>query len=198
MRNSAAAITDTTYHIYAVSKADGTQDYYAHTSTTVATVITALQAESGGTDYLYARRIGSIVRASGTILAFTQGGSSVRREYTYTTPVLDVAVTNLTTARSTYTLASLPVGLRIKARTRWYMSHASSGTSILVVDLNETDAAPAATSPLISQNTQVAGGVVSGFADIFTNTSAQIGARSTQSNTTLNLVSCGWIDDLSL
>lgn len=73
MRNSAVGIANTTYHLYAVrTAASATADIYAHTSTTVATVLTALQLESGGSSYVYARRIGSIIRSGGTILAFMQ------------------------------------------------------------------------------------------------------------------------------
>lgn len=72
MRNSAAAITNTTYHIYAVAKADGTQDIYAHTSTTAATALAALQAEPSGASYVYARLIMSIVRTGASIKAFKQ------------------------------------------------------------------------------------------------------------------------------
>jgi hypothetical protein len=199
MRNSAAAITNTTYHIYAVSKADGTQDYYAHTSLTVATVITALQAESGGTDYLYARRIGSIVRASSTILAFTQDGSGPRREYALVTPVQDIDTSALTTSRSTLTLGSVPTGLRLRAKLRMASSHAAAGTIMLVQDLSETDAAPSLTaSPLFTMIVIINGGLVHGHCELFTNTSAQIAARSSASSTTFRAETLGWVDDLSL
>lgn len=190
-RNSAIAIADTTYHIYAVATADGTQDYYAHTSTTVATVITALQAESGGALYLYARRIGSIVRAGGIILPFTQNGD----DFTLTTPVLDVSVTNLTTARTTYTLASIPTGLRMKARFRATMAQATGGTAVSIHDLTETDAAPSLTvSPLATQMVQVNAFNIMHTLEVFTNTSSQIGARSTGANTTLRIATLGWVD----
>jgi hypothetical protein len=199
MRNSAAAITNTTYHIYAVSKADGTQDYYAHTSLTIATVITALQAESGGTDYLYARRIGSIVRASSTILAFTQDGSGPRREYALVTPVQDIDTSALTTSRSTLTLGSVPTGLRLRAKLRMASSHAAAGTIMLVQDLSETDAAPSLTaSPLFTMIVIINGGLVHGHCELFTNTSAQIAARSSASSTTFRAETLGWVDDLSL
>ncbi len=191
MRNSAAAITDTTYHIYLVSKAAGADvDIYAHTSTTVATVITALQAETGGSAYIYARRIGSIVRASATILAFTQDGDN----FSITTPILDVSVTNLTTARSTYTLATMPTGLRMRAKIRALTSNAAAN-AIWIGDLTETDAAPSTTvSPLLNMINQVAGVSHGEDLEIFTNTSAQIGARSLAASTTLRIVTRGWVD----
>lgn len=191
MRNSAAAITNATYHLYLVAKAGGADvDIYAHTSSAVATVITALQAETGGASYLYARRIGSIIRASAAILLFVQDGDF----FTLSTPVLDVNVTNLTTARSTYTL-SVPLALRVRPRIRWYIIHAAAGTLVTLVDLVEADAAPNATaSPLTSQVAQVGTIGVNGFEDLFTDTAAQIGARSSASNTTLRILTHGWVD----
>lgn len=191
MRNSAVAIANTTYHIYLVSKALGADpDIYAHTSTTVATVITALQAETGGSSYTLARRIGSIVRAGAAILPFIQDGD----EFMLVTPVLDVSVTNLTTSRSTYALASMPTGLRMQSRIRATTTHAAAN-AIWVGDLSETDAAPSVTaSPLANMINQV--GSVSDGKDlaIMTDTSAQIGARSLASSTTLRIVTRGWLD----
>lgn len=192
MRNSAAAITNTAYYIWLVSKGDGSEpDIYAHTSTTASTVLTALQAETGGSAYLYLRRIGAIIRAGATILAFTQTGDC----FDLVTPVQDVSVTNLTTARTTYTLASIPTGLRLRARIRWWFTNAGAGTLIVVTDLNETDAAPSGTvSPGFDQAVQITTNGIGGFSDVFTNTSAQICARSTAANTTLRIETRGWED----
>lgn len=191
MRNSAAAITDTTYHIWLASKGDGSEpDIYAHTSTVAATVLTALQLETGGSTYLYLRRIGSIVRAT-VILPFAQTGD----HFTLTTSVADVSVTTLTTSRSTYTLASVPTGIRMRVKLRIMASNAAANVMVTVVDLNETDAAPANTvAPFATFQTAVAGAAIHGFCDIFCNTSAQIGARSTAATTTLRVGTLGWID----
>lgn len=142
MRNSAAAIANTTYHLYAVAKADGTQDYYAHTSITVATVITALQAESGGSAYLYARRIGSIIRSGATILAFSQVGD----EFLLVTPVLDVDTTNPGTSAVTSTL-TVPA-VTVRALINVVLTNTGAGGSVLgyVSSTDQTDSAPSATA----------------------------------------------------
>lgn len=188
MRNSAAAITDTTYHIYAVATAAGAQDYYAHTSETIATVLTALQAESGGASYVYARRIGSIVRSGGAILPFTQRGDDFR----LTTPVLDVDTTALSTSSVTYTLASCPTGIVVQAIGNILVTNASV-ISFIIRSLTETDSAPSATAaPLGTVRT---GGT--GIHDtyyVWTNTSAQFAARSTAASTTFRWATVGWID----
>ncbi len=146
MRNSAAGIADTTYHIYAVAKADGTQDIYAHTSTTVSTVLTALQAESGGSSYIYARLIGSIVRASAAIVAFTQ----------YTDGFVLLTLTNLDvnnatpgTSANTGTFAFVPTG--VKMRVLFNAMYAASGGGYLVSSLDQTDSAPSnSAAPLVT------------------------------------------------
>ena len=196
MRNSAVGIANTTYHIYAVSKADGTQDIYAHTSTTVATVITALQAESGGTDYLYARRIGSIVRASSAILAFTQypGGYFV-----LTTPAADVDSTNPGASAVTRTLGSLPTGIVVEAEIQANLSPATTGTIYCHISpLTAADQAPSAnTAPFSTFNTISSGSDIrTQKLRVMTNTSAQIRTRFNASGALdkLYIATLGWID----
>jgi hypothetical protein len=84
MRNSVqngGSISNGTYHLYAVSTATGTQDFYAYfgsggfnpdSAANIATVLTALQAEPSGSDYIFARRVASIMRAGGSIVPFIQ------------------------------------------------------------------------------------------------------------------------------
>jgi hypothetical protein len=170
MRNSAAAITNTTYHLYSVAKADGTQDYYAHTSTTVATVLTALGVESGGTDYLYARRVGSIVRAGGTILAFLQEGN----DFWWDVPVSDLTNSTIAQAGTTLTL-TVPAGIKVLAR-----FNASVGTlarNLLFYSPTQTGAAPSLTSVPVGHvgNT---GSEAQGTVICLTNTSAQVVGRA--------------------
>jgi hypothetical protein len=181
MRNSGAGIADTTYHIYAVAKALGADpDIYAHTSTTVATVITALQAESGGASYLYARRIGSIVRASAAILAFTQVGDIFRVK----TPSLDISTAVQSTTSVTYTLARLPVGLTLDVTLNVSVNQ-SGGTVIYFRHPDDTDTAPSDTVAPLGQ-IRSAGARNSGQVTVFCNTSAQIAARSSNSATSVD------------
>jgi hypothetical protein len=107
-RYSGAAIANTTYHVWLVSKAAGADvEVYLDPSADRATVIGHLQAETGGASYLYARRIGSIMRASGLIVPFRQIGDTFLR----LTPVADrnstAAVTN------TLLTLSLPTGINV-------------------------------------------------------------------------------------
>lgn len=136
------------------------------------------------------RRIGSIVRVGGVILPFKQVGD----EFTLVTPVLDVDVTNLSTSRVTYALASAPVGLPFEVMLRGAVSHASVN-NVWVGPLTEADAAPSTTaSPLATHRVVVAGNVNFDDVRVRTNASAQVAARSSASSTTLRLLTRGWID----
>ena len=165
----------------------------------VATVITALQAETGGTDYLYARRIGSILRESATIVGFVQDGDWFQRK----TSILDIADTNPGTAAVTRTL-SVPTGIRVQA---WFnggskQTSAAARPDTYFSDLSVTDSAPSATAaPLMGSGGSVvdaAGGTQYSYTAqlVFTNTSAQIRSRSigTDGSSTIYVATLGWID----
>lgn len=196
MRNSAAGITDATYHIYAVSKADGTQDIYAHTSTVVATVITALQAETGGANYLYARRIGSIMRVSGAIKGFIQTGDV----FDFTSPILDISSTNPGTSAVSRTL-SVPSGIIVAARMNVYVASTSSGNVYCYLSpLDCADMAPSTSAaPLASIGSEISASPptkIMGQVVVRTNTSAAIRSRLSASaaSDVLLISSLGYTD----
>lgn len=150
MRNSAAGIANTTYHIYAAAKADGTQDIYAHASPAIATVLAALQAETGGSAYLYLRRIGSIIRQSGAIMGFKQFGNA----FIHAAPVADIGTTNPGTSAVLSALPSIPTGLNVEARLQIGLTGASNGGLITYVSSPDSaDVAPStSTATLIAPN----------------------------------------------
>jgi hypothetical protein len=193
MRNSAAGIANTTYHIYAVSKADGTSGIYAHTSLTVATVITALQAETGGADYLYARRIGSIIRSGATILGFVQFGD----KFLFKSPVLSVNGVSQTTTAALRAL-EVPVGLKVKADINAYGVAASASAARFYVSCPDVtdEAASASAAPLASAQisaTSVSGVGIGIRTEEYVNTSAQLRFVST-ATITLSVATLGWTD----
>ena len=189
MRNSGAAIADTDYNLFAVAKADGTQDYYAHTSIVVATVITALQAESGGADYLYARRIGWIHRTGGTIVAMTTyetaGGGL---ELKWTTPTLDINLANtLTTSRRTDAV-KVPLTFSVIAELNVVLTDASTSHQDWIYCPDQADLAPSPTAaPLASQ--AYATGVSAMNIRVRTSATGTIAARSTLATVDLYAVS---------
>jgi hypothetical protein len=188
-RNSAAAITDTTYHVYSVSTAAGVQDFYAHTSTTVATVITALQAESGGTDYIYARRIGSITRST-SIRPFVQDGD----EFLLKTPLNSYSSSNPGTSAVTFTVVGVPTGAKMGALLGGYVRFATTGNGIYrVFSPDETDAAVDSTNMTGREATD---DYCPLMLTIRTNTSAQAKFRlSVSAASDAVQINCrGWID----
>lgn len=195
MRNSGAAIANTTYHIYAVAKADGTQDIYAHTSTTVATVITALQAESGGASYLYARRIFSIVRTGAAIKAFKQHGDRV----VWDVMAADVSDDNPGTSAVTRTL-TVPLGLEVGALVMHQINETTAGAIAygLLTELAQTDTVPSASANDVifgtasSALSNVAGSPIT----VYTDTSGQIRSRISRSEADLFdiILTAGYVD----
>lgn len=185
MRNSAAGITNATYHIYAVAKADGTQDIYAHTSTTVATVITALQAETGGADYIYARLIGSIIRVSSTIKAFLQ----VNDYFWWDIPSLDKDGATITT--NTPFAITVPLGVRVHAI--FNASPGANNVSILFSSPEQTSATPSLSSGQVGSIGNETANQFHGQQMCLTNTSAQIKPMIVGTVSSFNLSTLGFI-----
>lgn len=200
MRNSGAAIANGTYHIYAVSKAGGADpDVYAHASADVATVITALQAETGGASYTLARRVGSIIRASAAIVPFSQDGD----EFLLLTPVLDVSAASITTTASLQTLPSVPAGIKVEAVFNMNVDSATADAGLYLSSPDVADVAAVTgsgnTAPLgqASGVTNASGGGFSrnhrGPIWMRTDTSRRIRARAS-ATMTLSIATTGWID----
>lgn len=187
-RNSGAAITDTTYHIYAVCKALGADpDYYAHTSATIATVIAALQAEAGGSAYIYARRIASITRAAGAIRAFRQTGD--RFDYYGQVADVSVAANTAVTART----LSVPVGIKVEAIIR-VLAKADNAGHTLVSDPDNGSVAGDGNNSVLYNATALAGDYTSAVIRVVTNTSAQINSDGNGTNAVISINTMGYID----
>lgn len=181
MRNSAAAITDTDYYLWAVAEANGTQDYYAHTSATAATVLTALQAETGGSTYVYLRLVGWIKRVSATIVAFTtyetNGGGL---DLLWTVPTLDINLANtLSTARRTDAV-KVPLAFSVESHLNVGVVDGTGGLTWVCCP-DQTDAAPSSTAAPLSNAFSPASATASFFGQIKVRTSSAglIAARST-------------------
>jgi hypothetical protein len=193
MRNSAAAIANATYHIYLVAKAGGADpDIYAHTSASASTVVAALQAETGGASYTIARRIGSIMREGGAIVAFTQYGDVFERTGA---PVLDVFATNPGTSGVIVT-ASVPVGIVVEWVGTTTLDVSGTGTQLYVSSLVQTDLV---VDGDIAQTAFSIGGVgqlATPLPSIRTDTSARFRYRLSASSASISvrLKTKGWID----
>lgn len=193
-RNSAAGIADGTYHVYAVrTAASSAADIYfykgvagtdAEASATYSAMLTALQAESGGTLYVYARRLGSIVRASSTLFQFVQRGDN----FEYNTPQIAYTSAPGSTNAVTATLSTAPLGIATQVNVT--IGQAGAGDIAYASALTQSDQSPSTgASPL----TSIA--IAShGAKSVWTDTSGRIRYRSNDASTTLNILVNGYTD----
>jgi len=181
------SIGNNTYFVWLIKRSD----------TGVVDALFSLSASSPTmpTNYDYKRRIGCIIRSSGTILAFIQDGD----KFMLKSPVNSVNATNPGTSAVTRTL-NTPVGVRLEAIlfVAGYSTNAAHDPgSIYISDLSLTDVAPsiavAATHQAFSLGTDVQ---IGAMLHVMTNTSAQVRSRLQYSDTTTVLVinTNGWID----
>lgn len=195
MRYSGAGITNTTYHIYAVGTAAGVSGVYADPSTTISTVLGHLQAETGGASYVYARRIGSIIRESSAIVGFVQDGDYFGRKV----PGSDTAVNNPGTSAISLTL-KVPTGIRVLADFYYYAQNlGGTATSYVVSDLSTTDTAPttmSATPGVTCFGSMYSNAQLISRQSVWTNTSGQIRSRQSTSSTNFTTwaYTIGWTD----
>ncbi len=199
MRNSAAGIANGTYHIYAAWKADGTQTIYAYagvagtdpdSAAAITTMLTALQAESGGTGFVYARRLFSILRESASIVAFYQWGDIFLRKV----PAFDI--NNVTVGVSqTLVALSVPLGIVVEARLTATCTSNATGP-VFLHSPNITDPTIIASGPGQYGWSSNSGSITTGSveAHVLTNTSAQIGHKTNTGTTNLNARTHGWRD----
>ena len=184
MRNSAAAITDTTYHIYAVCKAGGAEpDYYAHTSTNIATVLSALQAETGGSAYIYARWLFPIIRST-SITPFLQTGNVVmwQTQKPDVTAAANTSVTNRT--------LTIPLGFKFEVIMGAGAFSSGSVNSTLVCDPDLTNR----TASTNATNLYNESGV-SAACEIrcMSNTSSQVSTHGTGTGALISIRTLGFV-----
>lgn len=175
------AVANATYHVWKIKRSD----------TGVTDVLFSLSASAPTmpTSYDYKRRIGSIIRAGATILAFTQHGDL----FYLNVPVVDVNVATLGTSSTTYTLASVPTGLALKALFTAYVFKAATFVQVWIRALTQTDAAVSYNTNANATDPSAVNGSNNNL-EIMTNASAQIAARSTSATTTLLIITRGWED----
>jgi hypothetical protein len=186
----AGTIANGTYHVHLICRSDtGVVDVLFSTSATAPTLPASYNAS---------RRIGSIIRISAAILPFVQDNDY----FLLKTPVRDINATNPGAAAVTRTLASIPIGIRVRALLSVVgggIGGAGSPGAIYLSDLSVTDVAASYTGALNTYGYFVA---ASGHYDgaevdsVFTNTSAQIRSRVEISDATtqLGITTRGWVD----
>lgn len=181
------SIANTTYHVWLIQRSDtGVVDALFSASATSPTM---------PANYDRKRRIGSVIRSGGTLLAFNQDGDV----FTHKTPIQDVNATNPGTAAVTR-VVSVPAGIRVEAFGSVLLSDnvATPNSFAYLSDLANTDSAPSLTFYQVALQTSAPVGINrnSGFWRVFTNTSSSIRSRLSASaaGTGLAVTTFGWVD----
>jgi hypothetical protein len=191
--SSSTLANSTTYHVFVCKGASGTGSF-----------VSASLTPTFPTGYnTYSRRIGSFTTTSaGAPVPYTSietyGGAT--RNY-LTTQVLDQGAAAVTTsARTLYTLGSIPTGVKMRPIGRW-LSYGAATSQFIVTSPDETDVAPASytspgTVPGWDSSINATTGVSAMFNwDLTTNTSSQIGGRGGSTSASFSATTRGW-DDL--
>ncbi|MDB5531592.1 MAG: hypothetical protein JWR51_4695 [Devosia sp.] len=181
------AIANTTYHCFIIQRPD--------TGVVDAGFDTDPNAANRPASYTYYRRVGSIVRASASIRAFSQNGNY----FWLSIPLSSFSTTNPGTSAVTATL-SVPTGVVYTAISSWRYqdTNADIGESLLVTALAQADTAPSSTVfSLRFLDNSGDDGSASGQLQVMTNTSSQVRYRVDYSDGNVNVsaVTFGWIDD---
>lgn len=181
------SIANGTYHVWLIKRSDtGVVDALFSTSATAPTM---------PTNYDLKRRIGSIIRSGGAIVAFVQNGD----EFLLKTATADVDATNPGTSALTPTL-TVPNGITVVHIGNWSISDTTPAapTLLLVTSPSQTDSAPSGT--LVTVRVSQAGATIpqSSGAQVMTrtNTSAQVRYRldASTADTSIRCTTTGWID----
>lgn len=183
------SLVDGTYHCFVIMRPD--------TGVVDAGFSSSVTASDRPIAYTYYRRVASIIRASSTIIPFTQTGDRFQR----TNSILDVNASNPGTSAVTRTL-SVPLGIIVTAMINNQLANGAAGvgTSAYLSPLTAADVAPGSTAPLAeSPIASNASGGVSGaswYREIQTDTSGQIRSRlsASDASVTLRIATLGWID----
>jgi len=182
------AIADGTWHMYLIKRPDtGVVDVIFSASASAPTL---------PTNYTLYRRIGSIIRAGGGLVAFTQDGDV----FTLVNFSNEISSTNPGTSAVTAAIG-VPTGLRLRARIMQTLIETVGNTTsyyLLVSDLANADAVPSVSifTALLQNDAALASARATGWYEVFTNTSAQIRYRLSASDATLTtrISARGWVD----
>ena len=174
--------SNVTYHCFAIRKdADGSGDFLFSASATAPTM------PSG---YTYFRRIGSILRESAAIVAFSQDGDEFLRAMKN-----DVSAANPGTSAVSRTL-SVPTGIKVRAIMSVGLANGTpANVTGLISSLDVADSAPGVGTANFGNN-PVTGLTTMGQVVCRTNTSGQVRSRlsASDASVTLSIGTHGWID----
>jgi len=178
-------IANTTYHIFLI-----------YNPTTLVSKILASTSVSSPTmpsGYTKKARIGSIIRASGAILPFSQSD----KRFMHRLNRLDRSTTLAAPASPTNLPLTVPNGISVDALVTVYVQELGSvGGAVLVCDTNYTDLNASLTnfSALISTPGGSQQANTTALQPVRTNTSAQVNIDGSNTTVSLGVITNGWID----
>lgn len=182
--DTGAKANSTWYHVWVIKRSDtGVVDVLFSTSASSPTM---------PTNYNYKRRIGAIrTNSSGNIIAFLQYND----EFLWKSPAaLDVDTSTLGATRTNYTLTNVPSGIVVIANINAHIN-AASVPQVYISNPNLTDLTPSVTAtPLALIGTSASSSGPIANIKVYTDTSAQISARSNVASTTFRVAVLGWVD----
>lgn len=170
------SIANGTYHIWLIQRSD--------TGVVDALFSTSPSAPTMPTNYDRKRRIGSIVRASGSIRPFKH----LADYFELITPVQDVSVTNLGTVKANY-LMSAPIGISPILHLSLVIRNTGASVGVRAYATNSDDSVQPYSIISPAANVFAAG-------EVYTRVDVDgyISARSDTASTTFNATLLGWID----
>lgn len=183
--DTGAIANSTWYHVFLIKRTD----------TNVVDVLFSLSATSPTmpTSYTLSRRIGSMkTDASAHWLAFTQTGDL----FIWAAQALDMNAVTSTTSRVSTTL-TVPTGVVVAALCRVGVLTGTGNLATIFTSLQENDYAPSVSGGVADVSAFfISGGGQFGSSNVerLTNTSAQIGVRSSGVTGAVNLQTYGWKD----
>ena len=180
---SGAKANSTWYHVFAIRKdSDGSIDIGFDTS------ITAANRPAGYSNYVLIESVKT--DASGNLIPFLH----TSRKMWWKTPIKDVNVTGLTGAASANYTLSVPPGRRVVAKMFAYFSADNAAAYIRCPDFPDIAVNDYDTYTLgLMTVTSSALDIGASEANVLTNTSSQVAARTTTGRThQLQLVTIGW------
>lgn len=179
-----------TVHYWIIRRSDtGVTDVLCSASATAPTMPSPYDSKR------YVNSLPTLTAASASLAGFIQDGN----DFSLKIPVVDVNITNPTTAAVTRQLVSLPQGVRVRASISVGALNAIDGTNVgigtLVTDLATTATTPTSTVSNVAITSILSNNVlVKSMMEVYTNTSAQVRTQVSVSsaNYTMYITSIGW------
>lgn len=167
---SSSALSNTTWHAALVGGRGMQPDIMLHDSVTQSSVLAEMQKVGGYTAY---RRVGSVIRSSGALLAFIQRDN----DFIWNSPPLDENVASGAGTAAVLVTLTVPAGIRVKA----YFNGRIGDNVAYYSSPDSTDLAGSITAAPLGTFGEAAGGTATsmgGSAAVWTNTSSQIRRRT--------------------